>query len=358
MDSNSPQTDQATPVVPPESPVADEVIVGWLEEPVSPSDRMAARAAGDVVELTDAAKEALRPRRRRLPLMLFALTCVSTFLAGVSLWNPFTTFTVGLVGDIGLGTGLMPVRRVLLAHWQDGVVYSGAVLAILLAHEMGHFIAARIHRIPASFPYFIPFPISPLGTLGAVIGMDGARANRREIFDIGLAGPIAGLCVAIPVFMLGLRGVDLSQHRFGAFHLDLPLVAHWLIAWLGTPGHSPNDELWHAQINPLLMAGWAGFFVTGLNMLPVSQLDGGHVVYTLFGRSSHWIARSFMLAVIVYMVVSGNFQYSIMVALLLFIGIDHPPTRDDGVPLGVVRTVLGWLSLAIPILCFPLGGIS
>jgi membrane-associated protease RseP (regulator of RpoE activity) len=228
-----------------------------------------------------------------------------------------------------------------------------AVLAILLAHEMGHFVAALRHRIPATFPFFLPFPLSPLGTLGAVIGMEGSRANRKEIFDIGLAGPIAGLFVAVPMFILGLRQLDFAQDQFGAFQVDLPLVGRWLMQWLHIPGYEPGYMLWQAQLNPLLMAGWVGLFVTGLNMLPVSQLDGGHVIYTLFGRKSHWIARAFMLFAISYMLISMRFDLILMIALILFIGTDHPPTRDDTVPLGWFRTALGWLSLSIPLLCFP-----
>jgi membrane-associated protease RseP (regulator of RpoE activity) len=111
--------------------------------------------------------------------------------------------------------------------------------------------------------------------------------------------------------------------------------------------------LHQAQLNPLLMAGWVGLTVTGLNMLPVSQLDGGHVIYTLFGRKAHWIARGFILFAIGYMLYSWNPSLILMIALILLIGTDHPPTRDDSVRLGWFRTALGWLSLAIPVLCFP-----
>jgi membrane-associated protease RseP (regulator of RpoE activity) len=247
----------------------------------------------------------------------------------------------------------MYLRRTLIAHWMDGLTYMAAVLVILLAHEMGHFVAALRHRIPASFPFFLPFPLSPLGTMGAVIGMEGSRANRKEIFDIGLAGPIAGLVVAVPMFMLGLRQLSFDEYQFGSFRLDLPLVARWLMQLLNTPGYEPGQMLWQAQLNPLLMASWVGLTVTGLNMLPVSQLDGGHVIYTLFGRKSYWIARGFIILAISYMLISWNLGLSVMIGLILFIGTDHPPTRDDTVPLGWFRIVLGLLSLAIPVLCFP-----
>ena len=326
--------------------VADEVIVTWLEESPKPGI-FVPPSPSDVVELSPQSEighsRPIRRRRLTLPLILFGLTCISMFLAGIATWNPWE-----LVSD-----NLMPLRRALLAHWQAGLVYTAAALAILMAHEMGHFVATVIHRIPATYPLFLPFPISPLGTLGAVIGMEGSRANRKEIFDIGLAGPIAGLVVAVPMFVLGLRQIDLSQHQFGGYQLDLPLAAHWLMQVCHTPGYQPGQTLWQAQLNPMIMAGWVGLFVTGLNMLPVSQLDGGHVIYTLFGRKSHWIARAFILAAISYMLFSMNFGFSVMIGLILFIGTDHPPTSDDSIPLGWFRTLLGLASLAIPVLCFP-----
>jgi membrane-associated protease RseP (regulator of RpoE activity) len=110
--------------------------------------------------------------------------------------------------------------------------------------------------------------------------------------------------------------------------------------------------VWHSQLNPYFMAGWVGFLITGLNMLPVSQLDGGHVIYTLFGKRAHWIARGFMLLAIGFIIYNQAWMWSLMVVLVLLIGTDHPPTRDDTVRLGWFRTVLGCLSLSIPLLCF------
>jgi membrane-associated protease RseP (regulator of RpoE activity) len=120
---------------------------------------------------------------------------------------------------------------------------------------------------------------------------------------------------------------------------------------------SPNDYTWgepiaQGHLNPYLMAGWVGLLITGLNMLPVSQLDGGHVVYTLFRQRARWIARGFILLAIAYILIAGARHWLLMLVLVMFIGIDHPPTRDDNVPLGWFRTTLGCLSLAIPLLCF------
>jgi membrane-associated protease RseP (regulator of RpoE activity) len=251
----------------------------------------------------------------------------------------------------------MPMRMAILKHWDEGLIYMACLIAILLTHEMGHFLTTLFHRIPASFPYFILFPISPFGTMGAVIGMDGSRANRPQTFDIGLAGPLAGLVVAIPILMYGIQQLDLSQPEYGAMGCDPPLAVKLAFEyWRRPPGYEAGDVVWMGQMNPYFMAGWVGLFITGMNMLPLSQLDGGHIIYTLFGRSrALWIARGFMVTAIAYTVYSDLIRNIwLMVALLLLIGPDHPPTRDDSAPMGWFRYALGGVSLLIPVFCFPL----
>lgn len=290
----------------------------------------------------------VRRQRRSLPVILFLITCVSTFWAGACGWLPMYYVEAALRTDDATA-----IRVALLRNWSDGLIYMVCVLAILLTHEMGHFLTSRIYRIPASYPYFLPFPISPIGTMGAVIGMAGRRADRRQMFDIGLAGPIAGLIVAVPVMAIGIAKLDLTTPQHGPFTIDLPLAVRWVLNVVRPSGFQPGGEVWYSQLNPYFMAGWVGLLITGLNMLPVSQLDGGHVIYTLFGRAAHWIARGFMLAAISYILYYQAWTWSIMVFLVLLMGTDHPPTRDDRVPLGWFRTALGVVSLAIPVLCFP-----
>jgi len=286
-----------------------------------------------------------RRRRRGLPLVLFFLTCFSTFLAGSCHWLP-TEFVPTP------GRDLMPLRGTLISNWDTGLIYMSCVLAILLTHEMGHFIATVIHRIPASYPYFLPLPISPIGTLGAVIGMDGLRANRREMFDIGIAGPLAGLVVAVPILWVGVNQLDFTGPRFGIYQLDVPMSVRLLLDWMRPQGYTSGQVIWQGQLNPYFMAGWVGLLITGLNMMPVSQLDGGHVTYTLFGKRAHWIARAFMLLAVVWVIYSGTHGFFVMILLIMFVGTDHPPTRDDSIPLGWFRTSLGLASLSIPVLCF------
>ncbi len=279
-----------------------------------------------------------RRRRVRLPLTLFLLTCLSTFWVGATHWSVAPAYP--------------PFRQAIVAHWQDGLLYTVCLIGILLAHEMGHFTMTLVYRVSASFPYFIPFPFSPIGTMGAVIGMDGTEADRKEIYDIGLAGPLAGLVVAIPVMWYGITKLDLTTPAYGAYALDVPLAVRFAFHWLHPAGYSPGKLIWFSQLNAYFMAGWVGLLVTGLNMLPVSQLDGGHVTYALFGRGAHWIARAFILVAIGYIVLAQQWSWVVMLLLVLFIGPDHPPTRNDYVPIGRVRYVIGCLSLAIPLLCF------
>jgi Zn-dependent protease len=304
-----------------------------------------------------------RPRRVLLPLSLFLATCFSTFFVGAMGWRPFETILFSLMtppSRFGLASDpyfLMPVRRAIYNHWDEGLIYMGCVLAILLMHEMGHFVMTVVYRVRASLPYFIPLPISPIGTMGAVIGMDGLKANRRQIFDIGLAGPLAGLVIAAPIVWFGIARLDLAGAEPGRPTLDLPLAMRLVVDYVHPGQYDPEIGVPLTSANAFLMAGWVGLLVTGLNMMPVSQLDGGHVIYALFGRKAHWIARGFMLFVFIYMGLAYYLYdqfptWMIMAVLVLLIGTDHPPTSDDTVKLGWGRTILGLASLAIPVLCF------
>lgn len=218
----------------------------------------------------------VRPRRKLLPLNLFILTCFSTFLAGATQWH---TWQFLVTEPLQVGS-LMPLRTAILIHWQDGLIYTACVLSILLTHEMGHFLATLRYRIPASFPYFIPLPVvSPIGTMGAVIGMDGMRADRREMFDIGIAGPLAGLVVAIPITWIGITQLDYTVPVSGPYQFDSPLAVRMMMDTIQPAGYQPGQMTAHSQLNPYFMAGWVGLLVTGLNMMPVGQLDGGHITY-------------------------------------------------------------------------------
>jgi membrane-associated protease RseP (regulator of RpoE activity) len=244
-----------------------------------------------------------------------------------------------------------------IRNWDQGLIYMACALGILFAHEMGHFLATVRYRIPASLPFFIPLPFTPLGTLGAVIGMDGRRANRRQLFDIGIAGPLAGLVIAVPVLCLGVATMDLGKPAGGLYAIDTPLLARWLFAVMHPDHYHAALTLTSAQLNPLYMAGWVGMLVTGLNMMPISQLDGGHVLYTLFGRRAHVLARLLVFTLIAYIVFWEASIWAPMLIIVILLGIDHPPTANDAVPLGWFRRALGFASLSIPLLCLPPQGL-
>jgi membrane-associated protease RseP (regulator of RpoE activity) len=184
--------------------------------------------------------------------------------------------------------------------------------------------------------------------------MQGTAANRRQIFDIGIAGPLAGLIVAIPMTYLGVTYLDLSTPPQGGLGFRLPLLIQWLAELVGVEGYqSDNPIVWNNQLNPFFAAAWVGLLITGLNMMPVGQLDGGHIAYTLFGPASYRIAEATIVFAIALMVYFGHYVLIVMVTLIFLMGTRHPPTADDRVPIGYVRWWLGLFSLMIPVFCFP-----
>jgi len=161
------------------------------------------------------------PRRRRvLPIVLFVATCFSTYWVGAADWRP-QDYSGGQIGQM------------MAENWRQGLAYMVAVVAILITHEMGHFLQTLRYHIPASYPLCIPVPFSLIGTMGAVISMDGMRANRKQIFDIGIAGPLAGLAVAVPILYVGVMRLDLTIAP-GPHDIQLynPVIVRWMIEWL------------------------------------------------------------------------------------------------------------------------------
>ncbi len=308
-------------------------------------------AAGSLASVGKRGRRRGSQRSVRLPLILFLATCASTFWVGSTGWRPQDFFSLERPAAM---------LQVMLANWQVGLTYMGALLGILMAHEMGHFVMTLRHRIPASYPLFIPVPINAIGTMGAVISMDGRRANPVQIFDIGLAGPLAGLVVAIPVLWLGVQQLNLNTSPLpGEVQLYNPVIVRWMIQYLHP--ELPERVYWIgiSQVNALFMAGWVGMLITGLNMLPVSQLDGGHTIHGLFGKQSYKISQAFTMVAIAYVVIHLEQAaiWTVMLVLVILMGIHHPPTSDDSMELDDTRWIIGMASMAIPILCFPLLGL-
>ncbi|MCC6509145.1 MAG: site-2 protease family protein, partial [Pirellulaceae bacterium] len=277
-----------------------------------------------------------------------------TFWAGVTNWAP----TTALIHAAEVHS-LLVVRVSMLANWSDGLQFSLALMGILEAHEFGHYLFKLYYLVPSTPPLFIPFPVSSLGTCGAVIAMQGGEADRRQIFDIGLAGPIAGLCVAIPILIYAMwhpHGPEYGPYKMMA--LGQPLIVQWLAQWLVPGDASRYVSMLNTESNPLLMAAWSGLLVTGLNMIPVGQLDGGHVSFGLFGPRSTWVGLAVLALTATYLVVFGVVYnqmhiFTPMYFLALLMGPRHPPSRDDTRKLGWPRQIIGWASLVIPLLCIP-----
>jgi membrane-associated protease RseP (regulator of RpoE activity) len=175
--------------------------------------------------------------------------------------------------------------KVFLSHESvvAGAQFTGALLSILLAHEFGHYIAARIHKVDASLPYFIPMPLlSPFGTMGAVIRMRGVIPTRKALLDIGASGPLAGLCLAIPLYVWGVAHSTLVPLDGPSEGLELGESLLTKLLDRVAVGHVPDGM--NLELSPVAFAAWAGMFVTMINLFPVGQLDGGHVAYALLGK--------------------------------------------------------------------------
>jgi membrane-associated protease RseP (regulator of RpoE activity) len=272
----------------------------------------------------------VRPRRRwKLPLLLFVATCLSTLYVGA--WDDLKK------GDL------------VAALW-GGLWYAVPVMTILICHEMGHFIQAWRYGVYASFPFFIPMPISPLGTFGAVIAMEPRMGHRRALFDIGITGPLAGLVPTLIFCIIGLHYSRLTPVPLSPASLPnnyvygSPLLFQVLASYLVSPSWGVSG----IDMDPMAFAGWVGLLVTSLNLMPIGQLDGGHILYALLRRNANRVASLLLLLAIV--VVALNLQmlggWMLMLFLVILMGPAHPPTANDEEPLGWFRTMLGWLTLA------------
>lgn len=255
--------------------------------------------------------------RLGLHVTLFAATAISTMAVGA------------------MQKGLDPFADVtrLLAGWE----FSLTLMSILLIHEMGHYLMARRHRVDASLPYFIPAP-SIIGTFGAFIRMRSPVGDRRALLDIGAAGPLAGFVASVPAIIAGLHyseitggaGVGSPAVIFG----ESPIFS--FLVWL-TLGDLPEGA--DVALHPVAFAGWVGMLVTFLNLLPVGQLDGGHIVYALFGARHRLISRLTLLSLL--FLALASWQWIVWVALLLAMGTAHPSPLDGMTELDLKRKVVG-----------------
>ena len=222
-----------------------------------------------------------------------------------------------------------------------GPQFSISIMAILLAHEFGHYFAARHHGVEATLPYFIPSPLF-LGTMGAFIKMTSPTPNRKALFDIAVAGPIAGLCVALPITVIGIA----RSHYTLVTKQVIDIVQPPFFQWVATLFHGPAPTNAILTLDPLALAGWAGLFLTALNMLPIGQLDGGHASYAF----NHEFSLYLSICMLLWLVFSTS--YIMIAVLLLLMGIGHRPTEDDTIELDGKRKWIGCLLWGFSLFCF------
>jgi membrane-associated protease RseP (regulator of RpoE activity) len=276
-----------------------------------------------------------------LHITLFLATFASTTMVGGLVWGslPAEMARLGLVQ-------LLSDPRVYAA----GLKFSIPLLTILWCHELGHYIAARQHGLTATPPFFIPFPIPVLGigTLGAVIRIKDPIRNKRQLLDVGAAGPIAGFAAVIPFLAYGIAASEVGESTVEGAYLEFgePLIYRLIEAVL-RPGLGDDMTLW---LHPTGVAAWFGVLVTLLNLLPFAQLDGGHIGYALFGR---WHRR---LAWPLLGVLAGlGFVWPgwwLWVAIAIMLRPQHPQLWDEDRPLDPARRLAGWIAIGIFVLCF------
>jgi len=260
-------------------------------------------------------------------LVLFLLTVLTTLAAGAMME----------------GKNILSDPFLILKGWSFAV----PLLSILLCHEFGHYIESKINGIKVSLPYFIPGP-TILGTFGAVIRSKSPFKNRKNLLDVGAAGPIAGFVVAVIVVILGL---SYSQVVEKVPQASISLGDSLIFKLLSFLVLKKIPEGYDVLLSPTAFAGWAGILVTMLNLLPIGQLDGGHIIYALLGKRQKKIALVAVLALIPL----GIFLWEgwlVWVVLILIIKLGHPPTLNDQIPLDPRRKIIGWTAMFIFILSF------
>lgn len=241
-----------------------------------------------------------------------------------------------------LGAWLVTPPGTMKSIFYAELPYSASLLLILLAHEMGHYLPARYYGVKATLPYFIPFPMQPIGTMGAVIKIESPIPDKRKLFDIGAGGPIMSLLLSLLCYVCGLYFSKLTPLQGASFENSIffgdSLLTHWIGQWILGPYDPKQFDI---LIHPLAKAGWVGLLITAINLIPFGQLDGGHIIYSVFGEKYRtWIHYLFLGFLILSLF---NFGWLIWAFLIYyFIKIEHPfvPNTFDG-NIGVFRKSLG-----------------
>lgn len=278
-------------------------------------------------------------------ILLFGATVISTFVVGFS-WGISYKYAhlISQNPQLSLGAEVFKDPQII----QLSLIYSLVLLGILLGHELGHFLTCRHYQINATLPYFIPAP-TLIGTLGAFIKIKSPITRKKELFDVGVAGPLTGFILSLPALTYGL---NLSKKVYslpeeGSIVFGEPLILRVLEEFIlkGNPGKM--DIVLH----PVAFAGWVGIFVTALNLFPIGQLDGGHVAYALLGSKIRKIAPVLLVAFI-FLGIFFWIGWFIWAVLIYFLGLKHPQIVDDHISLSPTRKLLGIVVLVIFVFSF------
>jgi membrane-associated protease RseP (regulator of RpoE activity) len=279
-----------------------------------------------------------------LHILLLLMTVFTTTLVGAHMQYNFSHNLPFFDLETDLNIFSVGMRSTEL--FRAGLPFSLTLLTILMAHEMGHYLACVYYGVDATLPFFLPFPTPVTGTLGAFIRIRSPIYSKRVLFDIGIAGPLAGFVFLIPALCAGLAFSKIIPgiNRQGSLQFGTPML-EWLLNKAIFPGVSGVDIYLH----PMARAAWVGMLATALNLLPVGQLDGGHIVFAVLGRYHKWITRVFLIALLpMGLLWSGWWFWAVM---LFFFARKHPPVYDQA-GIGSARIKLGLLALVVFILCF------
>jgi len=311
-----------------------------------------------------------KPSAAWVNILLFGLTIITVLMAGA-------IYSFSYEGP--LPDSLLGQLKILISQFPNGISFAISLVAILLAHEFGHYLAGRFHKTHVTLPYFIPFPFSPFGTMGAFIQVKEIPRNRRVMLDIGIAGPLAGLIIAIPVLLIGLSLSEVEKLPF-LIHQNQTLTLEGnSLLYLGmkylTKGELLPAPFTYGNLNPLIYwirylftgsplplggydvmmhpiawAGWAGLLVTSLNLIPAGQLDGGHILYVISGQK----ARRLVPFIILALVILGFFWsgWWLWAVLIFFLGRSHMEPLDQITPLDPRRKILALLAIVLFFLVF------
>ncbi|MDR2644271.1 MAG: site-2 protease family protein [Planctomycetaceae bacterium] len=284
------------------------------------------------------------PINWKLPLLLFILTWITTtgfrYDGEQDIIRPFVLLILSPLNQELAVEGWSLLMKLL---W-EGIAFSLPLMTILTCHEFGHYFQTRRYGVYSSLPYFIPLPFVPFGTMGAVIAMDSSIPNRRALFDIGISGPLAGLFPTLFFIYLGVKWSYIVPTEIGSEIVYVqPLLFQYFVHLLYGP--IPVDTTLY--LHPVAKAGWVGLFLTSFNLMPLGQLDGGHVIYALMKQRAAYLSWLVFYSAVLIVVYLQLWQWTLILVLLLIVGVSHPKTSNDKESLGIVRSIIGWITLML-----------